>query len=61
MIAGLRLVGFPGFSSFLYHIQECTFKNMWQGSGCPAKVGGFPWVLQFPLPHLGVRLEEHVY
>ena len=27
-----------------------TGVGMWQGSGCPSKVGSFPRVLQFPPP-----------
>ena len=26
--------------------------GMWQGSGCPSKVCGFPWVLRFPPPYM---------
>ena len=40
--------------------------RMWQGSGRPSKVGGFPRVLRFPPPrmtteHQHPRLRERVY
>ena len=39
---------------------------MWQGSGRPSKVGGFPRVLRFPPPRMTTerqhpRLRERVY
>ena len=33
--------------------------GMWQGSGCPSKVGGFPWVLQFPPPCTIVNIRAY--